>query len=419
MSGSESESESVGESESESESESERARARARATTHAVTHLTRGGGHATQVGWADKGLEPQTGQLNIANNNTIAVLGDVYHDLAEMFGETDLWHLGGDELVVGGPGGYAACWNDTNASTLGNANPIIEMLEADPAKFPGGRADKANFYKLWAEFTTKAASQLHTAFAEQNIKQPSKLMQWGGAGTGGEPTSYNLFGYPEVFLDLFPTDKFMIQLWDELTDSAGTPSIVKSLVQDHGYDVIVSNSDYTYLDCGFSGWVKPGGYWCDTYLTWYKIYGYFNDLQAELELTDADMKHIKGSEVLMWGEETDGSNLMTRVWPRAAALAELLWSGPGLHKEHGANAWYYADARMQMNRARLVARGIGAEALQPEWCLQNGNSCTISPATDPEAFAAAATAATAVLDAKRAAALARVPAGQRRMHRRN
>ena len=76
--------------------------------------------------------------------------------------------------------------------------------------------------------------------------------------------------------------------------------------------------------------------------------------------------------------------------------------------------------RVQMQRARLVAHGIGAEALQPEWCLQNGNACSIRPTGaggegapavggDGSAEAASAATAAAAADAALAAAQARQP----------
>jgi hypothetical protein len=89
----------------------------------------------------------------------------------------------------------------------------------------------------------------------------SKMMQWGGAGTGGEPVIYNLFGYDDVIKTL-PPDQYMIQVWDEVNGSIA-PKLAKQ-----GYDLVLSHSDFMYLDCGESGWAQPGGYWYIQYNTY-------------------------------------------------------------------------------------------------------------------------------------------------------
>lgn len=70
----------------------------------------------------------------------------------------------------------------------------------------------------------------------------------------------------------------------------------------------------------------------------------------------------------MWGELVDDSTIDPRVWPRAAAAAERLWSDP-----EGSAA--LAEPRFYEHRDRLVKLGIRAEALAPEWCLQNDGQC--------------------------------------------
>ena len=87
---------------------------------------------------------------------------------------------------------------------------------------------------------------------------------------------------------------------------------------------------------------------------------------------------IIGSETLPWGEMIDESNVDRKVWPRSAALAEALWTGPEGTKE----GWYAADPRMQQWRNVLVQRGIPAEALQPQWCQQReAHACTLPTGT--------------------------------------
>jgi hypothetical protein len=43
-------------------------------------------------------------------------------------------------------------------------------------------------------------------------------------------------------------------------------------------------------------------------------------------LTDAQAAFVIGGEAAMWGELVDAANLMPKIWPTAAAVAERLWS---------------------------------------------------------------------------------------------
>jgi hexosaminidase len=85
---------------------------------------------------------------------------------------------------------------------------------------------------------------------------------------------------------------------------------------------------------------------------------------------------IVGGECHIWAEQTDPVNLDRMVWPRAAAAAEVLWSGA--KDDQGRNrSQVEAAPRLSEMRERLVARGVQAEPLQMIFCLQEPNQCTL------------------------------------------
>ena len=68
------------------------------------------------------------------------------------------------------------------------------------------------------------------------------------------------------------------------------------------------------------------GYWCSPYHEWQHIYSYFSDVQSKWGLSFKDYNgSILGSETLAWSEMIDSVNIEQKIWPRSAALAEVLW----------------------------------------------------------------------------------------------
>jgi hexosaminidase len=75
---------------------------------------------------------------------------------------------------------------------------------------------------------------------------------------------------------------------------------------------------------------------------------------------------VMGGEWAMWGEYVDATNVISRSWPRASAVAEALWSRPGA----GANITD-ATARLAAHTCRMLNRGIAAEPPSgPGFCPQ-------------------------------------------------
>ncbi len=106
--------------------------------------------------------------------------------------------------------------------------------------------------------------------------------------------------------------------WDEILDPDLPKSILiqswrgqKSLAESarHGFSSILS-AGY-YLDH-----IEPAS-------TLYAVDPLDHDAAA---LTDEEKSRILGGEVAMWGEFVSPENVDSRIWPRAAAVAERLWS---------------------------------------------------------------------------------------------
>ena len=68
-------------------------------------------------------------------------------------------------------------------------------------------------------------------------------------------------------------------MWADASDCEDTT--IRS-VAEGGFRMILSNSDATYLDCGYAGWVTDGNNWCSPYKGW----------QVEEPLKERHMKNF-------------------------------------------------------------------------------------------------------------------------------
>ncbi|XP_027159386.1 beta-hexosaminidase 2-like [Coffea eugenioides] len=290
------------------------------------------------VDWTDHlAVEPGTGQLNPLSPNAYKVAKNVIHDVVCMFPDS-YYHGGADEIAPN-------CWI---------TDPEIQAFVAKNGTL----------------------SQLLEMFVDSTLRYIISLNR-------------TVIYWEDVLLDasvnvspsLLPPENVIFQTWNN------GPSNTKKLTE-AGYRVIVSSADYYYLDCGHGGWVgndtrydQPpgtdtgnGGSWCAPFKTWQTIYNYditygLNELAANLVL---------GGEVALWSEQADSTVLDSRIWPRASAMAEALWSG----NRDATGRKRYAEATDRLNewRNRMVTRGIAAEPIQPLWCIRNPGMCnTVHP----------------------------------------
>jgi hexosaminidase len=290
------------------------------------------------VPWETAAVQPTTGQLEILSNKTYEVLDSVYQDISRLFVD-NFFHVGFDELNVG-------CYR----------------YSAQIQKWLG----KSRNYHDLAQYWVDHALPVFERVANR------RLVMWQDSVLSEDISAKRI-----------PKDVIM-QSW-----SGGMTSAKRLLSL--GYDVIISTSDFLYLDCGIGDWVAndtnvrdqidpspghvtynyggSGGSWCAPYKTWQRIYNF--DFSSSL--TASERKHVLGATAALWSEQSDSATIDGYVWPRLGALAELLWSGN--KNTTGDNRSNEFTQRILEFRQRLILRGINAAAIAPKYCLYNRGKC--------------------------------------------
>ena len=204
-----------------------------------------------------------------------------------------------------------------------------------------------DFYKIWENFYRKQMEALKRA---NNNRLPNHIIVW-----SSELTKL------QFLKQIFDPERTVVQCWGG-SDWSETSEILSS-----GFKVILSHVDSWYLDCGFGNWKRSGEAACPPYKTWQTVYQHRPWASGALNVS-----LILGAEVCLWTEQVDELNLDSRLWPRAAAFAERLWS------DLETISYLVPEdvfVRFQLHRERMVDMGLRAEALSPMWCQHNPNKC--------------------------------------------
>lgn len=289
-------------------------------------------------------VQPNPGQLDILNNKTYEITGKVFKEVATLFPD-DWFHIGGDELFL----------NCNNFSTL-----AVDFFNS--GKIMG------DLYQYWVDHAIPnfRAQANKTLVMWEDVKLSADV-----AATGEVPRD------------------IVMQAWNN-----GPDHVSKLTAQ--GYRVIVSSSDFMYLDCGYGGWVSNdarynvmvnpnatdgspnfnwggnGGSWCAPYKTWQRIYDY----DFTFNLTAEQKSLVQGAIAPLWSEQVDSVIISQKMWPRAAALAELVWSGN--RDAQGKKRTTELTQRILNFREYLVAVGVEAAPLMPKYCLQHPHACDLN-----------------------------------------
>ncbi|OAG43629.1 hypothetical protein AYO21_02215 [Fonsecaea monophora] len=292
-----------------------------------------------ELDWSTFAAEPLSGQLKLNSSAVHEFVTTVLDDLLPRTRPyTSLYHVGGDELNL------AAYLLD---DTVKSDDP--KVLQPLLQRFIDNVIDACIRHGL------------------QPIVWEEMLLDW------------NLT-LPSV-LDNAPSRQTLVQVW---RNSERIEEVLK-----RGHRAIFGDYHYWYLDCGFGVFLDPypsgksppgvpyntsGGYpsrlkkpyldYCNPYHNWRQMYTYnpLGNISTHLQ------EGIEGGEVLMWSEQTDSSDLDSKLWPRVAAAAEVLWAG--VREES-----MLEDATKRLGEWRergVIDLGLRMSPVTMTWCLMEG-----------------------------------------------
>ncbi|XP_051516194.1 beta-hexosaminidase subunit beta-like isoform X2 [Myxocyprinus asiaticus] len=259
-------------------------------------------------------------------------------------GHTQSWGNGQKDLLT-------PCYSgSTPSGTFGPVNPILNST-----------------YEFMAQFFKEISSVFPDAYIHlggdevdfscwKSNPDIHKFMEQQGFGT--DYSKLESF-YIQRLLDIVTATKKGYMVWQEVFDNG-----VK-LKSDTVVEVWMSNNMEEELQN-----VTGAGFTTILSSPWYLDYiSYGQDWQRYYKVeplnfkgSAAQKKLVIGGEACLWGEYVDATNLTPRLWPRASAVAERLWSDVSV-TDLG-NAYN----RLAQHRCRMVKRGIAAEPLFTGHC---------------------------------------------------
>ncbi|KPI40007.1 Beta-hexosaminidase 2 [Cyphellophora attinorum] len=252
-----------------------------------------------QLDWDTFAAEPLSGQFKLNSTKVHDFLDTLFEDLLPRLSKySSIYHLGGDEV-----------------------NRMVHLLDET--------VQSANFDTL-QPLIQSLMQRIYTKAIENNLRPiiwEEMFLEWNLTLVNPHPSHHHI--------------KPLVQAW---RSSANIASLLKA-----NHSVIFGDSEHWYLDCGHGVFLSPypsghsppgipyntsGGLptklsppyldYCGPYHNWRAIYT-FNPLA---NISEELWGGIEGGETLMWSELTDSVDLDAKLWPRAAAAAEVLWRGP-------------------------------------------------------------------------------------------
>ncbi|XP_066970226.1 beta-hexosaminidase subunit beta-like [Macrobrachium rosenbergii] len=142
----------------------------------------------------------------------------------------------------------------------------------------------------------------------------------------------------------------VVQVWKDVSLAPSNMKGWREYVHDlteRGYQVILSS-------CWYINYITYGPDWRN----------FYKCDPTDFQGTEEQKKLVLGGEAAMWGEYVDATNLLPRLWPRASAAAERLWSLPLSEAPSVEDAAF----RLDQHRCRMLRRGIPAQPILNGFC---------------------------------------------------
>ncbi|KAI4122937.1 MAG: hypothetical protein LQ338_005544 [Usnochroma carphineum] len=306
-------------------------------------------GYNVQPNWGDYAAEPPSGSLKLNSSAVYAFLHTLWEDLLPRVAPYSAYfHTGGDEVK-------ANVYN-LDETVRSNATSVLQPLLQKFVDFNHDYVRAAGMTPVvWEEMLLQWNLTLGSDVVVQTWLSDEAVAQTVAKGHKALAGNYNYW----VFLGLLP------------------PSPLPS---DTRMRLLIAFIRIQYLDCGRGSWLDPITRatspfldYCNPFKNWHLVYSY--DPLLGIPANSSNL--VLGGEVHLWSELADPTNWDSVAWPRAAAAAEVLWSGA--KDEQGRNrSLVDAGGRLGEWRERLVGRGIAAGPVQMPFCRMtpggNGNA---------------------------------------------
>lgn len=252
-------------------------------------------------------------------------------------------------------------WSDINWTPLNPAlNLTYDVIEGIFSI--SSKVFYDNYIHLGADEVEKECWSL-----EESIKIFMENRGWQRNSQGYEKLQGYFFDRIEK---LYRKNKKIPIVWDELLFEQKEYKLPKDMVVEawrhHSfmYQSLVRGFK-TILAAGFyldvQSPTNPRKYryrWVDTWRDFYE-----NEPFRTYEFTQEQKDNLLGGEGAMWTEQVDDRNLDSRVWPRASAIAERLWS------EQRINDTVAARYRLDYQSCLLARKGIESGPSEPGDCV--------------------------------------------------